>query len=598
MLKFTKNSIVDIDLYRRRINHNGFVTVDRERMEGLRKYNVCRRDSLGYLAEKIILRETSDNVIVMNPMGIFNYLTGWAGVPEEMLSAETNSGFSVDKDHLGPILESGYATEFLSTYMEYSSLKTTTGRIGNVVNRLSETELLTKSGVKLYKLPYTASEQQNARFNYANEDLISVGKAYSTSFGVEEGYFLAWGDAAQADFRIALSLYITNEDNADLINSYEDRYEGISRAMKKTFGEEFDLDVFKMERIIYKTETLSTVYGSRRPKNRKAIEFTNRLKKFLETCPRYEEYKRRLRNYYNAEVPATVKGYFGYEQLMIPTRRADGEHAFLTKGLNTPIQTTTSEFIILVTNWILDKFYSLGYTEDDISLYMVRHDEPVFKISNKCKKDLWVLNQASKILVDDWTPMELTFDFGYYYKEADEQLTKEVQEIYASNLDKIDILEPGGHPDAIFYPVEDILTLYVGSVAIDNKTMVCVHSKEPGENGEPHTLNYYAVDSQDPKTVQGYVINLIGNAADKLYNKSQSKVVVRTNCMKDGEFNHNGVYMKFISDNCLEVLRANMVAKVLAIKYATKNNIPIDPELSPQSGIETVINQAGRLGVL
>ena len=69
-------------------------------------------------------------------------------------------------------------------------------------------------------------------------------------------------------------------------------------------------------------------------------------------------------------------------------------------------------------------FYELGYTEDDVSVYMVRHDEPVFKVKETAKKDLWVFKQATDIIVDNWVPLRIDFSPGYYYREIDEVMKK------------------------------------------------------------------------------------------------------------------------------------------------------------------------------
>lgn len=82
-------------------------------------------------------------------------------------------------------------------------------------------------------------------------------------------------------------------------------------------------------------------------------------------------------------MPFAVKSYFGHEEI-INVDSYDRNPLF--KALNTPIQAGTSEVVILTVNKILDMFYELGYTEDDVSVYMVRHDEPVFKVKETAKR--------------------------------------------------------------------------------------------------------------------------------------------------------------------------------------------------------------------
>lgn len=98
-----------------------------------------------------------------------------------------------------------------------------------------------------------------------------------------------------------------------------------------------------------------------------------------------------------------------------------------------------SEIVISVVNHILDTAYNLGYTEDDISLYMTRHDEPIFKIKKSALDLMTVLQDHSTVMVDGWTPLRLDWDFGYRYKVPDEELQSKFKDLVA-NFDETIVL--------------------------------------------------------------------------------------------------------------------------------------------------------------
>ena len=86
--------------------------------------------------------------------------------------------------------------------------------------------------------------------------ISQIPKDYAKFISVEEGYFLAWGDFAQADLRIAYNLLLRNEENYGLMASVTDKYEGIARLVADANNEPFDYEKFKAERNLYKVYVL------------------------------------------------------------------------------------------------------------------------------------------------------------------------------------------------------------------------------------------------------------------------------------------------------------------------------------------------------
>ena len=154
------------------------------------------------------------------------------------------------------------------------------------------------------------------------------------------------------------------------------------------------------------------------------------MRKFFQSSPKYRKALEDLNLLYRFQLPIPCKSYFGHEQLLSEGAYRD---AFVSKGLNTPIQTFTSHVIIDTVFGVLEKFWELGYTKEQANVYYVRHDEPLFLFRREVLKDAWVFKECSKIHIPGFTPLSLDFHFGNYYQEEDEALTQAVEQSIASS---------------------------------------------------------------------------------------------------------------------------------------------------------------------
>lgn len=419
-------------------------------------------------------------------------------------------------------------------YITQASKKSKCGKVRNLVdantNFIGENEF----GESVYKLPYSVNEQQNLRCNYSNSDIIAIPTEYNDCISVEDGYVLAWGDFAQSDFRIAYNLFIRNDANDKVMNSYEDKYEALARIVSATNGKPFDLDKFKEDRKLYKRLTLATMYGTSSSVVKEEADFITNFTRFLEMCPRYTEYKRRINDRLDINLPMYVEGYFGHVELV--PQQYNRAHS-IDKALNTPVQTGTSEIIILTVNRIIDDFRKLGYGPDDFSVYYVRHDEPIFKIKKTVLKDLWVLENASTVLVDEWIPLKLDFHYGYVYKEPDGDLEEAIKGIIESSSNKIDTfeLESG---EASFYPLPPVCKVHVDLKIVEDKSIItiCV----PEIKGAMYSL----VRSNSTEQLGLFLRNKIEGLAESIYKKGYRGILVYSS-FYEGESFKSDSFIRF-----------------------------------------------------
>src|SRR5699024_7556787 len=144
----------------------------------------------------------------------------------------------------------------------------------------------------------------------------------------------------------------------------------------------------------------------------------------------------RIDKYLEYQVPITIDTYFG-NKVYVPKQNSRDETK--NKSLNAPFQSGTSEVVIKIVMSMIEKFRSLGYGPEDIRTYIVRHDEPVFMVSEKCIKDAWVFEECKEIFVDSWRPLGLDFTYGYSYLVEDEGLTERINASIQENINKVSI---------------------------------------------------------------------------------------------------------------------------------------------------------------
>ena len=214
----------------------------------------------------------------------------------------------------------------------------------------------------------------------------------------------------------------------------------------------------------------------------------------------------------------------------------------------------------------MDEFYKLGYTSDDISVYYVRHDEPVFKIRKNVLKDCWVFKQFETILIDDWSPLRLDFDYGYRYKVSDNDLKKSVSDSTLANKDKINLLKPGEFTRESFYPIPATAKLYLDiHHTSDQKSVVTVYSDKY------NAVCYYLVNSVDESELINFVKIKLRELSNFLADAEYTGLIVYNKILEDEDY-ADRMYIRYVV-NTLDSARVFTLGELMAYKYSKKNNL-------------------------
>lgn len=570
MIKFSKNeSSVNSDLYLSRLRRNGRILIDKEYLKSIYQYECVRRDSLDSYARDVMKHHSGMRYNSLDRHTIYCYLTDCERCPDSYFQNPKTIGYSVDINKvLKPLLRNGYATEFLSLYIEHRSVATKCSKIKTIIDSAQETEFENVAGDRLYQVKYSVNPRINLRFNYSHMDIIGqFSSEYVSAMSAPKGYCLVWADFAQSDLRIAYSLLLRNEKNYQTMLNCKDKYEGIARLVAEANNEEFNLEEFKKKRNLYKVYVLETIYGTRNTIIKDCRKFINSLASYLEKCEKYQEYIKRINKYVDLDIPVVTKSYFGYEQ-QVPIYNADRTN-IRNFALNSPVQTGTSELMILTVNWILDKFYSMGYTEEDISVYMVRHDEPVFLVKESLLRDSWVFKQSSSIQVDDWIPLELEYSCGYHYKQPDSTLMSKMKVAIAEQVDELVFYDPDEFCESkYYYPVDDIVDVYYHQSAVEGVTVVSTLVPK---------LKAYSllkVKSVEESVVQNEVLKFMIRLMVAMHNDGARAMIVHNNFI-EGQHFENDCLISFKKERNASLYDAQLFAESGANYYADASNLEL-----------------------
>lgn len=568
MLKFNKDDFVDTDTYEQHLGCNGYICYDREKMQRFGKYEESSAASANELALDVMRHNSGWLYNNLSRDPVISYLVNIEKCPEHYFKTKKTKALSLDTEKvLKKLVSNNYATEFLGLYMLGKSKTSKAGKLCKLASRQNTPAGSNRDGVDIHKIFFNFSQQKNLRYYYNNEDIIGIPKDCNSCITVEDGYFLAWGDFAQSDFRIAYNLFMRSPENDKIMSQCEDKYEALARICAKAEGGEFSLEKFKKDRQQYKRLTLATVYGTRDSVVAEEDTFIKRFVEFLRKCPNYVEYERRLRARVALKLPIIVSSYFGHQETIALQYN---QESTIYDALNSPVQSATSEIVILTVNEILRRFYELGYTSEDISVYYTRHDEPIFKIKESVLKDVWVLNQASEIIVDNWSPLAMDFKFGYYYKEPDPELTSKVEAVYNANIHKIE--QYSANPDLVieYCPVANMLELTCTVMKTpDNKAILGLYDNLKNE------IAYFICNKDDDETIATYLQGALIKLEPKIFEKGYRGVHVITD-MLEKDFFYGNTYFRLTYENGGSTYLVGMFVRYMLIKYCRKSGLEID----------------------
>lgn len=564
MYKINRTDQVDVDLYDLRINHTGFILFDRESVKADVDYYEKHAETCYDLARMRMVYKSGNRYSQMSRDTIIDYLIEFEGCPESFFKTGKTKSYSLDsKRVLAVLYEKGFAREFIENYIEYKSWSTKCSKLTTILKTCRDLGGVSKTGRELYKLPFNANVQTNRRFNYSDFDIISqIPKSMANCISVEDGYFLAWGDFAQSDLRIAYNLFLRTPENDKLFSQYDDKYEAVARMVANLNHEQFNYDQFKEERDVYKRNTLATIYGKRSAAIAEDAAFIRRFSEFVEKHEGYKLFKQRLDEYMQIDLPIMVSSYFGFVQQVYAGPGAS-KSSIMDVALNTPVQTGSSEIVIDVVNHILDTCYSMGYTEDDICLYMTRHDEPIFKIKESAKDVLKVLLDSSTVIVDDWTPLQMDWNVGYSYKIPDEALEADLQHVRDTYTETI--VKPEAVCDTFYEPLDKVFTLSVATQKTpDCKTIVTFYDDKQNE------VMYSLFETLDDEQIVTECKCKIRDATKKIHDAGYKHILVFSTFINGADFYEDcAITYKIINTN-EALFSAKRLTELMAWRYCKK----------------------------
>lgn len=573
MLKFTRDSYVDVDLYERRLKRTGYIVIDSVRLRQLRDYNNNIQTTLYGLLGDVISANSGNKYPSISKNNIYHYLTEMEGVPYRRIGTTPSGDISLDvNSYLKPLYEDGYAEEFLKLYIEAVGVKAKNNIIAGILTRSYEPIDDNSEHKHLKKCRFNVNQKDNLRYFYKDNAIVSISEIYNEAIVAPPGYVLVTGDFAQADFRIAYNLLLRDETNAEIMDNIEDKYEGIARVLAKTFDEPFDLDKFKATRKLFKANILGPMYGKCNANSKKSQAFIHKMNAFLDLCPRYQAFKQSLLNRIEMGLPLVIDSYFGYSTTIPVGIGKKGEKDTLNKALNTPIQTGTSELMILIVNSILDKFYALDYTEEDVDIYYTRHDEPLFILKEHAMKDAWVFKNASRIIIDSWTPLDIEFTFHKRYGVDCSEYNDMYKRSIIQNNNKIEVIEP----DKEFTPYSAIkqtqkLAFHIEKV--DTKSVLAIYdaTAKRVQYRLYNTTNEFEVFEQAKQEVL--------NSCTDLFRRECNGALVRNKFLAQDIF-YGGILYKFSKvENSEELAIANILCQNMSTRLAKRDGLQYTPNI-------------------
>ena len=574
MYKFNRKCVVDEEQYASYLRDRGCIYYDPSSLKLELPYYQAHIQALYELIKNYMMFRSGGRYGQVETKCIVAFLQNVEGCPAHYFKTGKTQSDSLDtKRVLSRLYDNGYAQQFIEMYVEYKSWKTKCGSINSLLTRCIVPGPVSNAGKQLNKIFFEVNAQVNRRYNYKNEDIISmIPKEICNCVSVDDGYFLAWGDFAQSDFRIALNFFLRSEENDKLLNEFDDKYEALARMVAKTNNKEFDYDEFKSERQLYKKLVLATMYGTRDSMVEEEQKFIKTFTKFLETCEGYAEFERRLHLRKELGLPIMLESYFGFMS-QISLQYSGNNKNPLFQALNNPIQTGTSELVILTVNAILKECYSNGLTPDDISIYYVRHDEPIFRIKETAIEAMWTLDQFTEILVDDWSPLKLEWSFGYNYKVSNSELTERLERVFENNKHKQLQQTIPESCDSHFYPVADVFVAAVDArMTTDGKTIVCIYEEKT------NSILPKILDTVNYEEVINEIKLIFRDLESAIYEKGYRGIIVM-NTMFSGEDFFGNTFITYKKKEDSKVYRVSKLSSQLSYSYSKKEGIEFTGEI-------------------
>lgn len=426
--------------------------------------------------------ESAGKYIHLSPGDLIDFLLDIGVDLDKRYANRKTKGYSLDMERvIKPLIKAGVCVELLEAYKTLRSYESYVSTLRGLYNA-NVSQKVTPTGRVLSQFPTTIVEQENLRVYYRDIAVVSIPKLYSSIItGASDNHLLAWCDYPQADWRFAYSLFIRDSSNSEIMQQCTDAYEGLARMVE---GDKFDLSTFKERRTDFKVNCLKVFYNSK-----DSAPVPSVIRDFYRRSPKYARMRYDCSLLFKFRMPIPCVSYFGHEQILPEVYNPED---FIAKAFNTMIQTFTSHVVNETVIRLLNMFWDLGYTRDDINVYYVRHDEPIFMFTPNVIKDAWIFKECSEIDIPGFTPIHLDFYYGRYYKEVDPELSRKINE----SINTADhVFDEQRLPDKLqhedYWPIPSVESCYMQFFKEEENTRVVVH------NYRTRKTNEFFVPTQD-----------------------------------------------------------------------------------------------------
>lgn len=452
MLYLNHPFTVDFEKFEKYIGVNGRqVYVDLDLFQDILGHLDAQCDASNVNVTDLVMALSNGHVDAPTPQKVVKALTQFGDVnPDEILkysSTYRKSVPSADKKVLGELCrvyeekqEQGklpYLKEkslrIMKSYIDYRELVSAAGGARKILRRiLSEPGRVAEgtgwSKTCLGSIPYQYVQHTTARYYTFDHNVQGLNGALLPSLTVPDGYYLWWGDLEQIDLRVFMNSLLMqgDEELRNIMRRYDDKYESFIRYMFQCLGKTFDYDEFKKNRDKYKTGVLACLYGVSAQSLTQELHGDSKMARmfidFFNNNQAYAEFKNNVIDAINFGAGVTIEDYFGVRRTVDLKSDAADQHS-INQCINMPNQCGSNSVIVMWVNAVMDRFRALGYDEDSIYVYLIRHDEVLIAFKKEVFKDLWILDDYSKIQIDDWDLIEMKSGIGIYYTEELSELT-------------------------------------------------------------------------------------------------------------------------------------------------------------------------------
>ena len=350
----------------------------------------------------------------------------------------------------------------LKAYQEFAFCKQKAQHGVSKEQKFVPSEKVDKFGRQLAEIGFKYERRSTSRYYTSDDNVQGYDKLMVNAFTVPKDYVLVWADFSQIDFRVAYHIVLREIGSKydEYYRTIEDKYEAIARAIWDFCGQPFDEAAFKRDRKGIKTSILARMYGA--GLNTISANFENQelatmLDRYIRMNKGHQNYSAVVDRALKFGVEVLTEDYFGVKRGIPVTGSV---YRDTDSALNSPIQSTSNSIIVHWTNAIIRQFRENGWGPDKAKVYLIRHDETLFMVHKDAMKDSWIFQNNLQVNIDNWAPLSVELDMGYYYTVHDDEVYAMYEESCKANQDRIipHIAMPAR--EGKYCPSKDVLYVY------------------------------------------------------------------------------------------------------------------------------------------